>query len=199
MNELAKYMNIKQNYIRLKEIKRKHFNTYNVKKLLSEGYLEKVKPGLYRSSELPDPKNISLSYVDVAKAAPDSVICLLSALSYYDLTTFNSPEINIAIPRGHKVPTEINQPVKVYYFSEKTYNTGISTIQTIYGPVKIYDIEKSICDIFRYRDKIGEDIAYESLRNYVRNKNADFAKLIKYAKICRIYPIINLSLKALVG
>ena len=199
MNDIIKYLKAKKGYAELKELKLNNFNTYQVKKLLTNGSIIKVKPGLYRLSDLSDPKNISLSFVDVSKAVPDSVICLLSALSYYDLTTFNNPEIDIAIHRSKKVSKGIYQPVKVYYFSENIFNLGIVSIQTKYGNVRIYDREKTICDIFRYRDKIGEDIAYESLKNYVGSKNADYFKLREYAKICRISEIINPSLKILLG
>jgi len=199
MNDLIKYLKSKNGYVGLKELKLDNFNTYQVRKLLTDGSIVKVKPGLYRLAELADPKNISISFVDVAKAVPDSVICLLSALSYYDLTTFNNPVIDIAVLRSKKVPVEINQPVKVYYFTEKNFNLGVVTVQTKYGDVRIYDREKTICDIFRYRDKIGEDVAYESLKNYVGSKNADYFKLRNYAKICRVSKIIDPSLKILLG
>ncbi|MBN2772146.1 MAG: Abortive infection protein AbiEi [Spirochaetes bacterium] len=199
MNDLIKYLKAQNGYVSLKELKLNNFNTYQVRKLLTDGSIVKVKPGLYRLAEIADPKNISLSFVDVAKAVPDSVICLLSALSYYNLTTFNNPVIDIAVHRNKKVPVVINQPVKVYYFTEKIFNLGIVNVQTKYGDVRIYDREKTICDIFRYRDKIGEDIAYESLKNYVGSKNADYFKLRNYAKICRVSKIINPSLKTLLG
>jgi len=97
------------------------------------------------------------------------------------------------------VPFEINQPVKVYYFTEKNFNLGIVTVQTKYGDVRIYDREKTICDIFRYKDKIREDVVYESLKNYVGSKNAAYFKLRNYAKICRVSKIIDPSLKTLLG
>lgn len=196
---MIEYFKYKNGYADFKELKMNNFHTSAVKKLLDEGVIEKIKPGLYRLSDITEPKNISLSFVDVSKAVPDSVICLLSALSHYDFTTFNNPEVNIAILRNCKVPKEMNQPVKVYYFSEKTFNLGITSISTKYGKVRIYDKEKTICDIFRYKDKIGEDIAYEALKNYTGSKNTDYYKLTQYAKICRIYPVINQSLKAITG
>ncbi|HQO09095.1 MAG TPA: hypothetical protein PLK90_03035 [Clostridiales bacterium] len=199
MYDLKKYLEYKNGYVSLKELKLNNFHTSTVKKLLDEGIIEKVKPGLYRLSNISEPKNISLSFLDVSKAVPHSVICLLSALSYYDLTTFNNPDINIAIQRNKKIPTGINQPVKVYYFSEKIYNLGIVTISTKYGTIQIYDREKTLCDIFRYRDKIGEDITYEALKSYVGSKNTDYFKLREYAKICGVYLIINQSIKAITG
>ncbi|MDD4205771.1 MAG: Abortive infection protein AbiEi [Candidatus Delongbacteria bacterium] len=199
MCDLIKYLEEKKVYVTLKELKLNKIHTSAVKKQLDNGMIEKIKHGLYRLSNITEPKNISLPFVDVSKAVPDSVICLLSALSHYDLTTFNNPEVNIAILRNCKVPKEINQPVKVYYFSEKTFNLGIASISTKYGKVRIYDREKTICDIFRYRDKIGEDIAYEALKNYANSKNTDYFKLMQYAKVCRIYPVINQSLKAITG
>ncbi len=76
---------------------------------------------------------------------------------------------------------------------------GVEDIETEYGVVKIYNIEKTLCDIFRYRKKIGEDIAIEALKDYANRKDADFFKLNKMAKMCRVDKIIDQNLKVIVG
>ena len=199
MADFIKYFERNNGYATVKELKSDGFHTSVIKKMADEGVIYKIKPGLYRLDDLPEPETVSFDFVDTAKAVPGSVICLLSALSYYDLTTYMSPSVNIAVERSKKIPKVTGVNIKGYYFSESTFILGINEIKTKYGAVKIYDREKSLCDAFRYRNKIGEDIAYECLKNYVKGNGTDFLKLREYAKICKVSEIVNSSLKTLLG
>jgi hypothetical protein len=89
-------------------------------------------------------------------------------------------------------------PVKIYYFSDRFYKAGIETITRPQGLVRIYGMEKTICDMFRYRKKLGEDMALEALRKYLHRKNADIPKLEQFAEICAVKTVITPYLKALV-
>jgi len=196
------FFNNNAGYASLKELKKQNFHTTLVKKMLDKDVIHKIKPGLYRLSDLKETKNFTLEQIDTAKAIPNSVICLFSALSFYDLTTFSSQKISIAILRNKIIPKSIYNynSIAVYNFVPNIYFLGIEQIDTKYGMIKIYNIEKTICDIFRFRDKLGEDIAYESLKNYINNyKSADYFKLRNYAKICGVSKIMNLTLKTLLG
>jgi predicted transcriptional regulator of viral defense system len=198
-NKILTFFEKRGGYAHTKDLKEAVFKTSDVKALYEEGVLEKIKPGLYRLSDLDYPETVSLSFVDVAKAIPDGVICLISALSYYDLTTFNPSEIYVAI-RNHSYASNIlNPPVKVFYFRDRFYEPGIETIQTEYGDVKLYNREKTVCDMFRYRNKLGEDLALEGLKNYLASQYADLYTLRQYAKICQVKTVVFPYLKALVG
>ena len=186
-------------YARMKDFKREAFRTSDIKKLVDDGRLDKIKPGLYRAADLEYPAEVALGFVDVSKAVPGAVICLVSALSYYELTTFNPSKIYIAIANKKYAPKIIYPPVEVFYFRERSYSSGIETIKTVYGDVKIYNREKTVCDMFRYRNKLGEDLALEGLKNYIGSKGADLHKLKEYAETCRVKNVLLPYLKALVG
>lgn len=186
-------------YAHTKELKKAVFKTSDIKSLYEAGKLEKIKPGLYRLSDLDYPDTVSLSFVDVAKAMPDGIICLISALSYYDLTTFNPSEIYVAIRNHSYAPKIFYPPVKVFYFRERFYEPGIEIVKTRYGNVKLYNREKTVCDMFRYRNKLGEDLALEGLKNYLASQYADLYTLRQYAKICQVKSVVFPYLKALVG
>lgn len=190
---------VHQGYVEMSELKEKGFHTSEIKELLDTGKIEKIKSGLYRLSNFPEIPNVRLSFIDVSHAIEDSVICLLSALDFHNLTTFNPSEVFIAIPRASKPKNIIYPPVKVFYFSEKNYNFGIQEIKTKYGIVKIYDKEKSICDIFRYRSKLGYDLAIESLKMYLKLKDSNIPKLLKYAEACEIKNIISKHIEILIS
>lgn len=197
MKKILDFFNKNRGYARMKELKERSFQVRDIAKLVQQGKIEKIKPGLYRLADMMDGK-ISRSFVDVCKAMPKGVICLASSLSYYELTTFNPSEVYVAIPSNARYVHTEYPPIKVYYFSNKIYNAGIETIRTPQGVVRMYGIEKTICDMFRYRKKLGEDMALEALRNYLQRKNADIPKLETFAKICSVKMIIAPYLKALV-
>jgi predicted transcriptional regulator of viral defense system len=186
-----------QGYARMKELKEQSFQVREVAALVEEGKIEKIKPGLYRLSDITD-VGINRSFIDVCKAMPKGVICLASALSYYEFTTFNPSELYIAIPNKAKYIHMEYPPVKIYYFSDRFYKAGIETITRPQGLVRIYGMEKTICDMFRYRKKLGEDMALEALRKYLHRKNADIPKLEQFAEICAVKTVITPYLKALV-
>jgi predicted transcriptional regulator of viral defense system len=141
---------------------------------------------------------ISVGIMDVCRAIPEGVICLASALELYGLTTFNPSEIYVAIPNASKKPKIAYPPVKIFYFRDRFYGAGIEKVKAGDVTVNIYNREKTICDVFRYRNKIGEDIALEGLKNYMLRKDANINKLREYAEICRVKTIMMPYLKALI-
>lgn len=194
---IVKFAGESGGYVRMKELKANSFRTSAIKKLVDDGVLDKLKAGLYRLAGLDYPSGVSLGFVDVSKAVPAGVICLISALSHYELTTFNPSEIYVAIKNNNSAPKVIYPPVRFFYFRERFYTPGVETVKTPYGDVKIYCREKTVCDMFRYRNKLGEDIAIEGLKNYVRSRHADLYKLRKFAEICHVKHTLLPYLKAL--
>ncbi len=197
-------------YARMKDLKTASFQTRDISRMVEENVIVKVKPGLYRLANvarivLPAPKVngsgsvISQGIIDVCRAIPDGVICLVSALEFYGLTTFNPSEIYVAIPNSSKMPKINYPPVKVFYFRDRFYKQGIESINTGSTVVKVYNKEKTVCDMFRYRNKLGEDLALEGLRNYLSRKGADIGKIKEYASICRVKTVMMPYLKALVA
>ena len=196
-------------YALMKELKAASFQTRDIAHLLKEGTIIKVKAGLYRLANvggvvLPllrikaTGSTISQEIIDVCKALPDGVICLVSALAFYDLTTFNPSEIYVAIPNAAKVPKIDFPPLRVFYFRERFYRPGIERIEVPNFTIKIYNKEKTICDMFRYRNKYGEDLALEGLKSYLSRKEANANKLRRYAEICQVKTVMMPYLKALV-
>ena len=209
MKNIITYLKKHGGYALMKELKAASFQTRDIARLLKEGTIIKVKPGLYRLANvgemvLPLPKmkgagsTISQEIIDVCKALPGGVICLASALAFYDLTTFNPSEIYVAIPNAAKVPKIDFPPLRVFYFRERFYKPGIEKIEVPNCTIRIYNKEKTICDMFRYRNKYGDDLALEGLKNYLSRKEANVNKLRKYAEICQVKTVMMPYLKALV-
>jgi predicted transcriptional regulator of viral defense system len=157
MAELLKIFNNHKGYAKMKELRENGVQTRDIAKAVSDGTIEKIKPGLYKLVDYPWDEHSS--FADVCNANRKAVICLSSAVEYYKLTTYNPSYITVAVP--HNTPSFKLEypPIQVYFFPNKYYETGIEELNTQSGKVLIYSKEKSICDLFRYRNKIGDDIA----------------------------------------
>jgi len=165
-------------YAKTKDIVNADIHKKYLKELLDEGIIYKLKRGLYKWREY----DFSNEIVDVAKIVPGGILCLVSALSYYGLTTYTPLEYQIAIHQKSKVVLPDYPPIKLYYFSKEYYETGIKKINLDGNTIKIYDIEKTISDCFRFNNEIPKDVLLESIKEYVRKRNKNINKLMKYAR-----------------
>jgi predicted transcriptional regulator of viral defense system len=193
---ISKIVKAHKGYAASKTILAKGVHTRSIKSAMEEGLITKVKHGLYRLTDTPVISN--QSFVDISHAIPEGVICMLSALSYYELTTFNPTVISVAIHRKSWKPKIEYPPVEFYYFSTKQFEAGIDTIMLDGHKIHIYCPEKTICDCIRYRNKLGIDVAKEALSEYLKRKNRDLEKLMKYAEICRVQSIMKTWLNVIV-
>jgi predicted transcriptional regulator of viral defense system len=186
----------KHGYAKTTELKDRGIHQRDLKRALDDGRVIKIKSGLYRYGET---SLIShQGFVDVSLSVPHGVICLISALAYYELTTFNPTYIFVALPRNAWRPKIEYPPVEFFYFSKKQFEAGIDEVKIEGFNVRIYCPEKTVCDCFRYRNKLGLDIAKEGLTEYLRRKDRSLEKLLEYAGICRIKPLMNTWLDALI-
>ena len=199
MEEIVEYIANNGGFASMKELKEANFHTREITLLVKEKTIEKIKPGFYRLSDYGYFKDVNLSLITVCRADPQAVICLISALDYYEMTDFNPSEIYYAIPHSQKKKSISSPPVKTFFFRERFYKPGIDIVHTKYGELKIYNKEKTICDMFRYRNKLGEDLTMQALKNYLKQKKKSIATLIKYAEICQVKTVIMPILKGLVA
>lgn len=157
--------------------------------------LESLSRGLYRIADLPPLSNPDL--VAVALKVPTGVICLISALAYHELTTQIPHEVYLALPRGAEPPRLDHPPIRIFWFTGKAFAEGIDTHEVDGVPVRIYGVEKTLADCFKYRNKIGLDTAVEALKGYVSGRRIDIDKLMVYARICRVEKVMRPYLEAL--
>ncbi len=197
MNQIIEIFNKHYGYARLKDLKANFIHTDIIKKLIENNTIEKVKPGLYKLVNMP--VTAEQGKIDIHMAMPQAVVCLHSALAWHELTTTVPSEIMIALPRGSKPAKLMYPPVDVYYFSSANYQAGIQLRKTEYGTFSIYDAEKSIVDSFRYRHKLGENVALESLKNYLSRSDFRINTLLEYARNGRMYNILKPYIEAYIS
>jgi predicted transcriptional regulator of viral defense system len=198
MKKLLKIFNNHKGYAKMQELRKNGVQTRTIAEAVSNGTIEKVKPGLYKLKNYPWDEHGS--FAEVNHANMKAVICLASAAEYYELTTFNPSYITVAVPHNTPKFKLDYPPIKVYYFADSYYSPGIQILKTKSGIVRIYNKEKTIGDLFRYIKKIGEDIAVESLKAYLQNrKERNIPKLLEYAEVCGVKKKIEPMIKAILS
>ena len=160
------------------------------------GLLQKLSRGLYTLPDGPITEHINL--IEVAKRIPNTVICLISALSFHDLTTQIPHEIWVTLPRGAWRPKIDYPPLTLTYVSGDAYSFGIQEhiIQGV--AVKMYSPAKTVADCFKFRNKVGMDVAMEAIRDVWRSRKATMDELVKAAEICKVSKVMLPRLEAII-
>ena len=171
------------------------FSYYKINKLVAEGKLIKMNNKMYEntaySGEVSD-------FSVVSAYAPKGILCMMTAVRYYALTTYLPDSVDIAIERNMKISTMPEWPsINVWYFPEKRYNSGIVRIADAAGEYRIYDIEKTVIDILYYRNKVGIEETKEVLRNYLARPDRDLIRLRRYADTLGCKKILGTYLEVL--
>lgn len=180
--------------LRSSEAIRKGIHPRVLYELLDLGIIEKLQRGLYALTNLLDLEDPDL--VVISKVIPNGVICLTSAIYFHRLTVQIPRWIDVAVSREVSPPKIKCLPVQIHWFSEKFYREGIEEYDFAGAKIKIYSREKSIVDCFRLRKKVGIDVAIESLKEYLKQKNININLLIRFAKASRVFQIMQPYIQA---
>ena len=166
-------------------------------RLVRQGGLERIARGQYRLPDHPITEHHTLTIV--SRAVPDGVICLLSVLSFYGIGTQLPSEIWLALERSARRPRLLYPPLRVVRFSEEAFSAGIEVHRLEGQPVRMYSVAKTLADLFKYRNKVGLDVALEALREAWRERRFTMDELDRYAQICRVRRVMRPYLEALVA
>lgn len=186
----------KKGIIRAEDVEAAGISRNYLYRMHKEGLLVKRSVGLYTLPEAPVTENTSLA--EVAKRLPHAVVCLVSALSYHEITTQIPHEIWLTIPRGSWRPDVEYPPLNLTYVSEPAYSFGIQEHVINGVAVKIYSPAKTVADCFKFRNKAGLDVAIEALREAWRSRKVTIDELVEAAGIDRVSKIMRPYLEATV-
>lgn len=166
---------------------------YHLNKLIATNEVSKIRYGLYVLNSFPkyDEREI------VATLVPNGVFCMYSAWSYHELSTRIPYQYHIAVGRKTKIHLPDYPPVKLYYWSKKLQETDIIKVSVNGKQLRYYNLERSVCNAVKFRNKIGEDMLFEILKNYAKRKDKNIDLLMQIAKKLRIEKIISPYLKIL--
>ena len=151
-------------------------------KMLNDNSVTKIKRGLYRFND----NSSTYQYAEIVNLIPEGVLCMYSTWLHYELSVQIPQCFHIAVEKSRKIVLPDYPPIKLYFWKQEYYELGIED-QIIDGfSIKMYDLEKSVCDAVKFRNKIGMETTAEIIRNYLNLKERNFTKLMKYAQIMRI-------------
>ena len=164
-------------------------------RLAKRGLLKRRSRGVYTPADHDATEHHSLA--EAATRVPRGVICLLSALRAHNLTTQSPHEVWIAIDHKAWLPKSGAAKLRVVRFSGKALSEGVEHRQIEGVRVPIFNVAKTVADCFKYRKKIGLDVALEALREAWRSRRATSNDLWKYAEICRVANVMRPYLESL--
>jgi len=193
---LIDYLQKNRGTARFSRILQAGFHPDSIVFLEKSGQVEKIGRGLYRliayiSGPHPDLVTASLQ-------TPRGVICLISALAYHEATNEIPAWVDIAIPRGTHANIIEYPPVKYYRFAPSSWKAGIEEHEIDGQGIRVYSLAKTIADCFKFRNRIGANVARDALKAAVNEKNVRPGEIMRYAKICRVDSIIKPILEAMI-
>lgn len=155
------------------------FSSRQIKRLIEEGYISRIKHGFYESIEYPPKEEVI-----IARLFPEAVIFLESSLMYYGYTDRIPTAWQIAVNRHSKTSQyNIEYPlIEPYFLEPKFINIGVDTIQVDGVDIRIYDRDRTICDTLRYEKKLDEEVFNNSIQRYIKDSRKNVRRLFEYAK-----------------
>lgn len=180
--------------LRTSEALRLGIHPRNLYRLRDEGKIIELSRGVFQLAEFAASNHTDL--VAVSARVPSGVVCLISALSFHEITTEIPHEVYLAVPRRKESPRIDFPPVRVFHFSDETFSGGIEIYDIGGVKVKVFSPEKTVADCFKFRNRIGLDVAIEGLKMCL-SRNGSRTLILEYARLCRVEKVIRPFLQAI--
>jgi predicted transcriptional regulator of viral defense system len=175
------------------KVLQKRSSFYYLRQSIEKGEVIAIKRGLYRLASLDGDNELA----EVCRIISSGVICLFSAWHYYELTTFIPSIHYVAIPSKMKRTLPAYPPIQLNYWKEIQYQLGKKVVDHNGETIRIYDMEKSVCDAMKFRNKVGEEQTIEVLKNYTNRSDRNLDKLLNYAHQLKVENVLQQHLKLL--
>ncbi len=183
--------------IRSRDLGPRGLDTKLLTRLEREGSIERRARGIYTLSDADLGERETL--LELAARVPHGVACLLTALSFHKLTTQNPAKVWLAVERDARAPRAQDLPLRIIRMSDPAFRAGIETHRINGVRVRVYDAAKTVVDCFKFRNKVGLNVAIEALRDYLRRRGTTTDALWRYARIDRVANIMRPYIEAVVG
>ena len=181
--------------IRPRDLTERGLPTIALTRLVRQGRLQRVGRGLYALPDRPVSEHNALA--EVARKHPQAIVCLLSALRFHDLTTQSPFEVWLAIPNKARAPKMDYPPLRIVRFSGVALTRGVENHVIDGVPVRVTSVARTVADCFKFRNKIGLDVALEALQEAWRAKRASMDELWRYATLCRVANVMRPYMESL--
>lgn len=163
--------------------------------LVATGIVEKIGRGRYRLAQI-EPNEFE-TVAMVCSAVPRGIVCLLSALRIHEIGTQSPHEVWLALDRKARKPARLPAQVRIVRFSGQMLSYGIQAREVLGVQIRLTSPARTVVDCFRYRSKLGVDVALEALREAVLSRKATVDEIVRAAEVCRAGTVLRPYLEAL--
>lgn len=179
------------------DFKNAGLSNYDIAKLCKDGVIERIRNGFY---QLPDNYNISEEQL-ISSLLPYGIVCVESALFHYGYSDFTPREWSIAVPRTYRnqISNIRELPVKAYYIQKNIFDVGKTKDDFNGVTLPVYDRERTICDCFKYRSRLDNEIFNKALNAYANDTEKNLSNLSAYAKKLRVYKKVTELMEVLLN
>lgn len=186
---------LKSGVVRSRDLRERGIHQEYLRRLENQGKIVRTGRGIYTLPDMDLTEHQSL--VEACARVPKGIVCLLSALRFHELTTQAPFEVWLAIEGSSRPPKDDILPLRIVYMSGLALTAGVEEHLIVGQPVRVYNIAKTVADCFKYRNKIGLDVALEALRECWQERRCTMDELWHYAKICRVANVIRPYMESL--
>lgn len=159
---------------------------YKMLESAKQGELIQVRRGVYANID-----QLSGNMIDINAVVPEGILCLWSTWSIHQLTTSMPQAFHIAIKRGRKVSIPSFPRMEVHHYTENLLKIGVISMIIDGFNIRLYDVERCVCDAVKFRNKVGMDICSEIINNYLKRPDRNLSKLMDYARRLRVGKILE--------
>ena len=163
---------------------------YKMLESAKQGELIQVRRGVYANID-----QLSGNMIDINAVVPDGILCLWSAWNIHQLTTSMPQAFHVAIKRGRKVSVPSFPKIELHHCTESILHIGVTEMKIDGFIIKLYDVERCVCDAVKFRNKVGMDVCSEIISNYLERSERNLSKLMDYAQKLRVETILELYLQ----
>jgi predicted transcriptional regulator of viral defense system len=181
--------------VRSQDLRERGIHQEYLRRLENQGKIVRTGRGIYTLPDVDLTEHQSL--VEACARVPNGIVCLLSALRFHELTTQAPFEVWLAISGSSRPPKDDILPLRIVYMSGLALSAGVEEHRIVGQPVRVYNIAKTVADCFKYRNKIGLDVALEALRECWQERRCTMDELWHYAKICRVANVMRPYMESL--
>lgn len=159
---------------------------YKMLEDVHQGELIQVRRGVYANID-----QLSGNMIDINTIVPDGILCLWSAWNIHHLTTSMPQAFHVAVKRDRKVTVPSFPKLEIHHYTESILKLGIMKMKIDGFNIRVYDVERSVCDAVKFRNKVGMDVCSEIINNYLERPNRNLSRLMDYARILRVGTILE--------
>lgn len=159
---------------------------YKMLESAKQGELIQVRRGVYANID-----QLSGNMIDINAVVPEGILCVWSAWSIHQLTTSMPQAFHIAIKRGRKVSIPSFPRIEVHHYTEDLLKIGVISMIIDGFNIRLYDVERCVCDAIKFRNKVGIDVCSEIINNYLERPGRNLSKLMDYARKLRVGKILE--------